>query len=68
MKDIFENGVCYICNQHFRIRSDGVPITPTLDRQDNKLSHSLENGKPCCKRCNCLQSDIDDLEMIKLKV
>jgi hypothetical protein len=29
---MFENDVCYICNQHFGIRSDGVHITPTLDK------------------------------------
>jgi hypothetical protein len=68
MKDIFENGVCYICNQHFGIRSDDVHITPTLDRQDNELGPSLFYCKTCCKRCNCLKSDSDDLEMIKLKV
>jgi hypothetical protein len=68
MKDMFKNGVCYICNQHFGIRSDGIHITPTLDRQDNKLEHSLNYCKPCCKRCNCLKSDSDDFEMIKLKV
>jgi hypothetical protein len=43
MKDMFENGVYYICNQNFGIRSDGIHITPTLDRQDNILGHSLEN-------------------------
>jgi hypothetical protein len=58
----------YISNQHFDIRSDGVHITPTLDSQDNKRGHSLSNCNPCCKRCNCLKSDSDDLEMIKLKV
>jgi hypothetical protein len=66
MKDMFENDVCYICNQHFGIRSDGIHITPTLDRQDNELGHSLENCKPCCKRCNCVKSDSDDLEMLKI--
>jgi hypothetical protein len=50
MKDMFENGVCYICNQDFGIKSNGVHITPTLARQDNKQGHSLNNGKPCCKR------------------
>jgi hypothetical protein len=39
MKDMFENGVYNICNQLFGIRSDGVHITPTLDRQDNELGH-----------------------------
>jgi 5-methylcytosine-specific restriction endonuclease McrA len=68
MKNIFENGVCYICNQHFGIRSDSVHISHTLARQDYKLGHTLENCKPCCKRCNCLKSDSDDLEMIKLRV
>jgi hypothetical protein len=68
MKAMFENGVCYIFNQHFGIRSDGVHITPTLDRQDNELGYSLSNCKPYCKRCNCLKSDIDDLKMIKLKI
>jgi hypothetical protein len=61
MKDIFENDVCYICNQYFGIRSDGVYITPTFDRQDKKLGHGLKNFKPCCKVCNCLKSDNDDL-------
>jgi hypothetical protein len=68
MKNMFENGVCYICNQHFDIRSDGVHITPTMDRQDNELGHSLNNWKPCCKKSKCLKSDSDDLEMIKIKV
>jgi hypothetical protein len=68
MKDMFENGVCYIYYRNFGIRSDGIHITLTLDRQDNELGHSLNNCKPCCKRCNCLKSDCDDLEMIKLKV
>jgi hypothetical protein len=37
MKDMFENWVSYICNQHFDISSDGVHITPTLDIQDNEF-------------------------------
>jgi hypothetical protein len=55
-------------NLHFGILSDGIDITPILDRQDNELGHSLNNCKPCCKRCNCLKADSDDLEMINLKV
>jgi hypothetical protein len=53
---MFENGVCYICNHHFGIRSD------------SKIGHSLLNCKPCCKICNYLKSDSDDLKMIKLTV
>jgi hypothetical protein len=40
MKNMFKNWVYYICNQHFGIRSDGIHITPTLDRQDNEIGHS----------------------------
>jgi hypothetical protein len=47
MKDIFENGVCNICNQYFDIRSDDVQITPTLGRINNKVRHSLSKYKPC---------------------
>jgi hypothetical protein len=43
MKDMFENGVCYIWNHHFGIRYDGVHITPSLDRINNKLGYSLSN-------------------------
>jgi hypothetical protein len=32
MKDMFENGVCYICFQHLFISSVDIHITPTLDR------------------------------------
>jgi hypothetical protein len=31
MKDMFKNGFCYICNQSFGIRNDGVHIISTLD-------------------------------------
>jgi hypothetical protein len=54
--------------KHFGIRSDGIHITPTLDRQDNKLGQCFENCRSCCKRYNCLKSDSDDLEMMKIKV
>jgi hypothetical protein len=57
MKDMFEKGVYFICNQHFGMSSDGINITPRLNRTNNKIGHSLSNCKPCCERCKCLESE-----------
>jgi hypothetical protein len=64
----FENGRCYIYQQHFDISSNGIYIIPTLDRLYNNQGHSLGSCKLCWKRYNCLKSESYDLEMIKLKV
>jgi hypothetical protein len=64
MKDVYENCVCYICYQHFGNRSDDGNITPTLNRINNRIGHSLLNCNTCCKKFNGLKSDSDDLEMI----
>jgi hypothetical protein len=53
IKKMFEQG-CEQCKEkytNFKI--------PTLDRKDNKLSHTLDNVRSCCKECNARRSDAD---------
>jgi len=57
VKDLFENGTCYICGSKFSMEGRHVP---TLDRIDNDLPHTLSNTKPCCMRCNSYKSNRDE--------
>jgi len=59
VKQMFEEGVCYICGQRFTAGSHSSHY-PTLDRIDNSIGHTLHNCWPCCLDCNCRKSDKDE--------
>jgi hypothetical protein len=68
MKVMFENDICYIYNQHFGIRSDSVYILLLWIELTINLNIHFQIANLAYKRCNCLKSDSDDLEMLKLNV
>jgi hypothetical protein len=51
-----QNNRCSICKSRFTDRNH-----PTLDRQDNKIGHTLDNVKFACLSCNRLKSNRDPL-------
>jgi hypothetical protein len=54
-KQLLENSKCSVCNEGF-IETN----KPTLDRKNNKLSHTKDNLVPCCGYCNCVKADTDE--------
>jgi hypothetical protein len=58
----FQNG-CYICHVKF----DETLNQPTLDRIDNNTSHSKDNVKACCCRCNVYRNQ-HDADVAKFKI
>ena len=47
---------CYIC---------GLSDEPNgIDRLDNELGYTLENSRPCCKKCNIMKSTYSFYEFI----
>jgi len=59
VRQMFEEGVCYICGQRFMAGSHSSHY-PTLDWIDNSIGHTLLYCRPCCHDCNCRKSDKDE--------
>lgn len=55
MKLYNENGVCYLCGEHFTESNK-----PTLDRINNDKGHELDNCKLACAVCNRLHNRNDE--------
>jgi hypothetical protein len=53
---------CHIYNEKFSTENK-----PTLDRIDNKNSHTIENVKSCCQYCNCCKSH-NNKKITKLRI
>ncbi|KAA6370240.1 MAG: hypothetical protein EZS28_034233 [Streblomastix strix] len=53
-KQLFETSVCSICSAKFTYDN-----LPSLDRQDNELSHTKANCLPACVSCNISHANRD---------
>lgn len=52
---VIENGLCYYCKNE----SDGV------DRKDNKKGYTTDNCVNCCKECNVMKANSNDIDFIE---